>query len=124
MAYLPFARKYRPQLFEELIGQPHVTETLIRALKAKRIAQAYLFAGMRGVGKTSAARILAKCLNCEQGPTATPCQKCANCTQITAGSHLDVTEIDELLTQNALSEDSKLALENWQSLKKHINQGT
>lgn len=94
MSYLPFARKYRPQTFEELIGQPHVTQTLMRALKTKRIAQAYLFTGQRGIGKTSAARILAKCLNCEKGPIPTPCNQCANCTQITEGRSLDVIEID------------------------------
>ena len=94
MAYLPFARKYRPQTFHDLIGQPHVTTTLTRALEGQRIAQAYLFAGLRGVGKTSAARILAKCLNCEKGPTAKPCNRCASCTQITAGNSLDVIEID------------------------------
>jgi DNA polymerase-3 subunit gamma/tau len=94
MSSLPFARKYRPQTFADLIGQPHVAETLTRALKDRRVAQAYLFAGIRGVGKTSAARILAKCLNCEQGPTPAPCQRCANCVQVTAGSSLDVTEID------------------------------
>ena len=93
-AHLPFARKYRPQTFDELVGQPHVTETLSRALKQKRVAQAYLFAGQRGVGKTSAARILAKCLNCEKGPTASPCQACAGCTQITLSRSLDVIEID------------------------------
>jgi len=94
MSYLPLARKYRPQTFEDLVGQPHVTTTITRALAAKRIAQAYLFAGMRGVGKTSAARILAKCLNCESGPTPTPCNRCSACTQITQGSSLDVIEID------------------------------
>ena len=94
MTYLPLARKYRPQTFDALIGQPHVTTTLTRALENRKMAQAYLFAGIRGVGKTSAARILAKCLNCEQGPTATPCQTCASCTQITKGNSLDVLEID------------------------------
>ncbi len=94
MTYLPFARKYRPQTFADLIGQPHVTTTLTRALESQRITQAYLFAGLRGVGKTSAARILAKCLNCEKGPTATPCNRCASCTQITIGNSLDVIEID------------------------------
>lgn len=94
MSYLPLARKYRPQNFDELIGQPHVTETLTRALEQNRLAQVFLFAGTRGVGKTSAARILAKCLNCEQGPTPKPCNRCANCTQITQGNSLDVMEID------------------------------
>ncbi|MBI2093499.1 MAG: hypothetical protein HYT88_02085 [Candidatus Omnitrophica bacterium] len=84
--HLPLARKYRPQTFAELIGQPHVAATLTRAIESKRIAQAYLFAGMRGVGKTSAARILAKCLNCAKGPTAEPCHQCPSCTQITAST--------------------------------------
>ncbi|MBI2105018.1 MAG: DNA polymerase III subunit gamma/tau [Candidatus Omnitrophica bacterium] len=94
MSYLPFARKYRPQTFEDLIGQPHVTTTLTRALSQKRLAQAYLFTGQRGVGKTSAARILAKCLNCEGGPVPAPCNRCASCTQIAQGTSLDVIEID------------------------------
>ena len=94
MTYLPFARKYRPQTFEDLIGQPHVTTTLTRALAQKRLAQAYLFTGQRGVGKTSAARILAKCLNCEGGPAPAPCNRCTSCTQIAAGNSLDVIEID------------------------------
>ncbi len=94
MAYVPFARKYRPQRFEDLVGQAHVTTTLSRALEQKRIAQAYLFAGIRGVGKTSAARILAKALNCAEGPTAQPCNVCSSCVQVTQGNSLDVTEID------------------------------
>ena len=94
MSYLPLARKYRPQTFDELIGQPHVTATLTRSLQTKRLGQAYLFTGQRGVGKTSAARILAKCLNCAKGPTATPCNECSSCTQITQGNSLDVIEID------------------------------
>ena len=94
MSYLPLARKYRPQTFEELIGQPHVTTTLTRALGAKRIGQAYLFAGQRGVGKTSAARILAKCLNCTHGPAARPCQHWPSCLAILQGNSLDVLEID------------------------------
>ncbi len=94
MTYLPLARKYRPQTFEELVGQPHVTTTLTRALESKRLGQAYLFAGLRGVGKTSAARLLAKCLNCAKGPTPKPCNSCSSCTQITQGNSLDVIEID------------------------------
>jgi DNA polymerase-3 subunit gamma/tau len=93
-SYVPLARKYRPQTFEELIGQPHVTTTLARAIESQRVGQAYLFVGQRGVGKTSAARILAKCLTCAKGPTAKPCQQCPRCAQITAGSSLDVIEID------------------------------
>src|SRR3989338_3133236 len=91
---MPLARKYRPQTFDELVGQPHVTTTLTRALQSKRVAQAYLFSGMRGVGKTSAARILAKCLNCAKGPTDKPCGECSSCVSITQGNSLDVMEID------------------------------
>jgi DNA polymerase-3 subunit gamma/tau len=94
MSYLPLARKYRPQSFADLVGQPHVTATLTKALETKRLGQAYLFAGQRGVGKTSAARILAKCLNCAAGPTPAPCQTCPSCVQITQGNSLDVIEID------------------------------
>ena len=94
MSYIPLARKYRPQTLEELIGQAHVTDTLSRAIASKRIGQAYLFAGQRGVGKTSAARILAKSLNCAKGPTPKPCQTCTSCRQITAGLSLDVIEVD------------------------------
>ena len=94
MTYLPLARKYRPQTFDALIGQPHVTTTLTRSLESGRLGQAYLFTGLRGVGKTSAARILAKALNCANGPTANPCNQCPSCTQITQGNSLDVVEID------------------------------
>jgi|SRR5579883_993751 len=92
--YTVVARRYRPQQFAELIGQEHVAGALINALKSGRVAHAYLFTGARGVGKTSAARILAKALNCEQGPTPTPCDKCASCLAIAAGDDVDVLEID------------------------------
>ncbi|MEO8205376.1 MAG: DNA polymerase III subunit gamma/tau, partial [Chthoniobacterales bacterium] len=92
--YRVFARKYRPQTFDEVIGQEHVTRTLQNAITQKRLAQAYLFVGPRGIGKTSTARILAKALNCANGPTATPCGICDACKEIAAGNSLDVLEID------------------------------
>jgi DNA polymerase-3 subunit gamma/tau len=92
--YTVVARRYRPQQFAELIGQEHVAQALVNALQAGRVAHAYLFTGARGVGKTSAARILAKALNCEKGPTATPCDKCDSCLAIAAGEDVDVLEID------------------------------
>ncbi len=94
MSYLVIARKWRPQSFEELVGQPHVTRTLGNAIRSNRIAHAYLFTGARGVGKTSVARILAKALNCETGITAVPCNVCSNCVEITRGNSVDVLEID------------------------------
>jgi len=94
MSYLVFARKYRPQVFEEVIGQRHVTQTLQNAIAAGRVAHAFLFAGPRGVGKTSAARILAKALNCASGPTPTPCGECESCREISSGISMDVIEID------------------------------
>lgn len=94
MSYRVFARKYRPQTFDEVVGQEHITRTLQNAVSANRLAQAYLFVGPRGIGKTSTARILAKALNCAEGPTITPCGKCDACKEITDGRSLDVIEID------------------------------
>lgn len=92
--YVVVARRYRPQSFDELIGQDHVARALKGAISAGRVGHAYLFTGARGVGKTSSARILAKALNCIHGPTATPCNECDICRDITAGSDVDVIEID------------------------------
>jgi DNA polymerase III subunit gamma/tau len=94
MTYQVIARKWRPQTFGDLVGQGHVTETLGNAIKHNRVAHAYIFSGARGVGKTTAARILAKALNCVKGPTAEPCGVCDSCKEITSGSSLDVIEID------------------------------
>ncbi len=92
--YQVIARKYRPQNFAELIGQEHVKTTLENAITQRRIAHGYIFAGQRGTGKTTVARIMARCLNCEQGPTATPCGVCSSCREIASGSSVDVIEID------------------------------
>ena len=94
MSYLVLARKWRPQSFDEVIGQPHVVQTLTNAISAQRIPHAYLFSGARGVGKTSVARILAKALNCSQGTSPTPCNQCESCKEITDGTLIDVLEID------------------------------
>ncbi len=94
MTYLVSARRWRPQTFDDLVGQEHVSRTLTNAIRAGRVAHAFLFTGVRGVGKTTAARLLAKALNCQQGPTPVPCNTCVNCREIAAGSAVDVLEID------------------------------
>jgi DNA polymerase-3 subunit gamma/tau len=94
MSYQVIARKWRPQTFADLVGQGHVTETLQNAIRNNRVAHAYIFSGARGVGKTTAARILAKALNCVNGPTPEPCGICDSCKEIAAGTSLDVIEID------------------------------
>ena len=94
MSYVVFARKWRPKNFDEVIGQDHITTTLKNAISNNRVAHAYIFTGPRGIGKTSVARILAKGLNCGNGPTASPCNKCTSCNSITTSTSMDVIEID------------------------------
>lgn len=94
MSYLVLARKYRPQSFDEVVDQAHITRTLSNAIDADRVAHAILFSGPRGTGKTTVARILAKAMNCKAGPTATPCNNCQSCKEITDGHAVDVFEID------------------------------
>ncbi len=94
MSYLVLARKYRPMFFDDVMGQHHVTLTLQNAIQQNRIANAYLFSGPRGVGKTTVARLLAKALNCDQGPTISPCNTCSSCVEINESRSLDVFEID------------------------------
>ncbi|MEE9136381.1 MAG: AAA family ATPase, partial [Gammaproteobacteria bacterium] len=94
MTYLALARKWRPKNFDEMVGQEHVVRALSNALDSGRVHHAYLFAGTRGVGKTTLARILAKALNCEQGVSAKLCGECAACTGIDAGRFIDLIEVD------------------------------
>ena len=94
MSYVAIARKWRPKTFKEIAGQKHITKTLENAIRYDRVHHAYLFSGPRGVGKTTAARTLARALNCENGPSITPCDICSNCQEILSGRSPDVIEID------------------------------
>jgi DNA polymerase-3 subunit gamma/tau len=94
MSYVVLARKWRPLTFDDVVGQEHVTATLKKAIEKKRVAHAFIFSGTRGVGKTTTARILARALNCEKGPTPSPCGECASCKEVLNGSSMDVLEID------------------------------
>ena len=94
MSYLVLARKYRPETFDDFVGQNVIAETLRNAITTERVAHAYLFCGPRGVGKTSMARVFAKALNCVNGPTITPCGECERCATIATGQDVDVIEVD------------------------------
>lgn len=115
--YIPLYRKYRPQTFYDLIGQEHITQALSNAIKLDRISHAYLFCGPRGTGKTSSARILAKSLNCQEGPTLKPCGKCPSCIDITNSTPMDVIEIDA--ASNRGVDDTQKIIEKIQYVPVH-----
>ena len=110
--YLVTARKWRPSRFDQVVGQRHIVQSLQNAITMNRVAGGYLFSGMRGVGKTSMARILALSINCEKGPTVTPCLECANCTEIINGSSMDVMEIDAA---------SNRGIDEMRDIRDHLN---
>ena len=112
MSYQVLARKWRPGNFKEVAGQAHVLKSLINALENQRLHHAYLFTGTRGVGKTTLARILAKCLNCDQGVTSEPCGECSACSAISEGSFIDLIEVDA--ASRTKVEDTRDLLENVQ----------
>ncbi|MCH8135080.1 MAG: DNA polymerase III subunit gamma/tau, partial [Proteobacteria bacterium] len=112
MSYLVLARKWRPKTFADMVGQKHVLQALVNALESGRLHHAYLFAGTRGVGKTTIARILAKALNCESGVTAEPCGKCSACTEIDEGRFIDLIEVDA--ASKTKVEDTRELLDNVQ----------
>jgi len=112
MTYQVLARKWRPRNFREMAGQGHVLKTLINSLDNDRLHHAYLFTGTRGVGKTTIARILARCLNCEEGVTSDPCGKCSACTEIDEGRFIDLIEVDA--ASRTKVEDTRELLDNVQ----------
>ena len=114
--YIVVARRYRPQGFDDLVGQEMVSRALTNAIQTDRVGHAYLFTGARGVGKTSTARILSKALNCERGPTATPCHQCDICQSISSGDDVDVLEIDGA-SNRGIDEIRQLALQRERAAK-------
>ncbi|HBG51318.1 MAG TPA: DNA polymerase III subunit gamma/tau, partial [Gammaproteobacteria bacterium] len=110
MSYTVLARKWRPRSFDELIGQEHVVRALSNALSQQRLHHAYLFTGTRGVGKTTLARILAKCLNCRDGVSAEPCGRCEACEEIDQGRFMDLIEVDA--ASRTKVDDTRALLDN------------